>query len=643
MHQSQLYAGRITSTSKEKIMYMDNMCGFVKRNIMKGFLVTGIIIINISSLHAQKIKVDVETTQNNDIKTEVQTTAIAKDKIFLISLDNETGKNQNLKTINIIITPEALVADGTTYVKGADQMGDHEGQMMQYAAGKKADYKNSNMYLMFKRGEEDYLLVGVITWRTFLVNITTKDGIINIEGDGDNKEIKSAGRVAFDKVVYLQDKSWQYLLEKYADLIAKENNVSAPKKTTWTGWSPWDFYVQKFLAEDVEINTDAIKKMKVKTNIIQIDGGWWKERGDYLMVRDNINGGIKGMVENIHKQGFKAGLHFDGMRVSKGADIVKEHPEYFMHTDKPGFLESGRDPITKDPLVYWDFSHPGATDYIRKVMKNAKDNWKVDYFKIDFLRHGLFKGVSNLPITNVERFRMGIKAMKEGFGNDVYFVTCSANFGTVIGLSDGNRMGGDIHPNYETVKTRAQHTSASYYLHPKIFNLDPDYLVVRGKDETNERDGKKPALTFDEAAMWADYVSIYGNARFASDNLTLLKAGKKQLIEKSFNMPFFNKTIPMDLWDHYHTYTDAPNFYLANADNGTICLGLFNWDNKDATFNIEGFKQTATFKQMGGDTKLEMKAGKILIPLKGVHSILLQYQGKETFDQLKKQLKLSVG
>ncbi|MGI8637208.1 MAG: hypothetical protein ACR2KZ_17590, partial [Segetibacter sp.] len=289
-----------------------------------------------------------------------------------------------------------------------------------------------------------------------------------------------------------------------------------------------------------------------------------------------------------------------------------------------------------------DFSNPGARNYITRVMKNAKDDWKVDYFKIDFLRQGLFKGVSHLPVTNVERFRMGIKAMKEGFGDDVYFVTCSVNFGTVIGLSDANRMGGDIQPNYEAVKTRAQHTSASYYLHPKIFNLDPDYFVVRGKEETNERDGKKPTLNYDEAAMWANYVTIYGNARFESDNIPLLKADKKQLIEKSFSMPFFDKIIPVDFWDHYHTYTDAPRFYLAKADNGIICLGLFNWENKDATFNIEGFKQMGSFKQMGGDTEVATKNDRLSVALKGVHSILLQYRGKETFDQLRKQLKLSV-
>ncbi len=588
-----------------------------------------------------QIKVAVQTKQGRAIKTAIKTTSNANDKTIAIDIINNESTNQNLHDILVTITPAVLIPDGTPYMKGADQMEAHEGQMIQMVTGKKQKYEHSNMYLMFKRGEEDYLLVGVIAWRTFLCNIITEEGTIKIIGDGDNKEIKAGQKVAFDKVIFMQDKSWQDLQERYAELIAKENNVKAPKKAFWTGWSTWDFYRQAFIPADVETNIEALKKLNVKGNIIQLDGGWWKQRGDYFDVRDNIPGGIKGIIEKIHKAGYKAGLHLDGSRVSKAATVVKDHPDYFLHTEKGDLLEIGKDVVTKDPLLLWDFSNPGAREYIKRVMKNARDNWKADYFKIDFLRQGLIKGVSKLPVTNLERFRMGINAMKEGFG-DVYFLACSSNFGSMIGLSDADRTGGDIQPNYEAVKTRVQHTAASYYLHPKIFNLDPDYLVLRSKEESNERDGKKPSLNYDEAAMWANYVSIYGNARFESDNIPLLKPEKKVLIEKTLNMPFFTKTVPMDLWDHYKEYNDAPAFFLAKAENGTVCIALFNWENKDASFTVSGFKQNAAFKDFNGDAQVKMIDGKMRVPLQGVHSVLLRYEGKETFEQLRKQLKVVV-
>lgn len=329
----------------------------------------------------------VQTKQGDAIKAVSRMVENATAKTFDIDLINQSFASQNLQFINVTVTPGVLIPDGTTYMKGADEMEVREGQMMKMVTGKKPQYEHCNMYLMFKRGEKDYLLVGVISWRTFLCNILTENGVVKITGDGDNKEIKAGQKVAFDKVVYMQDKSWQDLQERYADLIAKENQVTVPKKAFWTGWSTWDFYRQAFVSADVESNMKAFKKLNVKGNIIQLDGGWWKQRGDYFDVRDNIPGGIKSIIEKIHKDGYKAGLHFDGMRVSKAATVVKEHPDYFLHNQKGDILEIGTDVVTKDPLVYWDFSHAGAREYIKNVMKNARDNWKVNYFKILSILH----------------------------------------------------------------------------------------------------------------------------------------------------------------------------------------------------------------------------------------------------------------
>lgn len=109
------------------------------------------------------------------------------------------------------------------------------------------------------------------------------------------------------------------------------------------------------------------------------------------------------MIDKIHKSGYKAGLHFDGYRVSKAAKIVKEHPEYFVHDSTGGFLEVDKDPVSGMPLLIWDYSHPGAQNHITEVMRNARENWGVDYFKIDFMWYGLFNGVNHLPVTNVGR------------------------------------------------------------------------------------------------------------------------------------------------------------------------------------------------------------------------------------------------
>jgi len=595
----------------------------------------------VQTAFAQKIKVDVVTTQEDLFVSNVRTTTSTFETQYTVQLTNTAGKAQNLKYINVNFTPAQLIPEGIPYMIGADEMQNLDGHMDQLVTGK--SYKNdySNMYLLFRRSN-DYLLVGVSSWRTFLCKISTKNGLVTIQGQGDNKEVKAAETIPFEKIVVLHDKSWQNILDRYADVLVKENNVKKPKQVLWKGWSTWDFYAQKFSSTDIYENMAALKATGANTNMIQIDGGWWKFRGDFYDVRDNIEDGIKGVIEKIHAAGYKAGLHFDGFRAASGAKIAKAHPEYFLHTLSGELFTSGRDAITKDPLLIWDYSHPGAREYIREVMRNSRKNWKVDYFKIDFMQQGLYSGVSYLPVTNVERLRMGLKAMKEGWGDDAYFLACSSNFGTVVGLADGNRMGGDINPDYKSVRQRAKHTSGSYYLGGKVYNLDPDYEVLRSESESNNRDLKKPTLTYDEAVMWNTYIALYGNARFNCDNIMLLSDEKKKLIPALFNMPLFVKMVPLDLWDHYKTDTDAPCFYMAKTKEGKIWIGLFNWDDKAATFTVSGFKQIGILKTVDEKNEVKISNGKMITRLKSVHSTLFEYRGSESFDALRQRLTLNV-
>lgn len=163
--------------------------------------------------------------------------------------------------------------------------------MLKLVTGGKVRNNNNNMYLIFKLGENDYFLVGVASWKTFLCQVYFQNGEVHIKGDGDGKLLRKNESVPFEKVVALRGDSWQNLMDDYADIIAKENDVTKPPKATWIGWAPWDYYKQHFVPEDIERNTKAISEISPKINIIQIDGGWWVNRGDYFETRDNIPGG----------------------------------------------------------------------------------------------------------------------------------------------------------------------------------------------------------------------------------------------------------------------------------------------------------------------------------------------------------------
>ena len=55
----------------------------------------------------------------------------------------------------------------------------------------------------------------------------------------------------------------------------------------------------------------------LNANIIQIDGGWWTARGDYLNARKNLQEGNKAIAEYAKAKRYRAGIHFDGFRADK--------------------------------------------------------------------------------------------------------------------------------------------------------------------------------------------------------------------------------------------------------------------------------------------------------------------------------------
>jgi len=266
--------------------------------------ITGFAFLPVAEAQQSSAQVKVLTAQNGAINASVnKAKAGVNMQLYNIELTNTSKHAQSLKWVNVTVTPNQLIPQGTTYAIGADEMLRHEGNMLITQTGKPTRNNDNNMYLMFKN-KTGYMLVGVISWRTFLCQIFTDNGVVHINGDGDNKELKAGEKVPFEKVVCLYGKSWQALLDTYGDLIVKENHVPKPPQIDWKGWATWDFYVQHFLPEDVTRNTGIIKGMNVGTNIIQIDGGWWINRGDYFDVRDNIPGGIKAVIEKIHRAGY---------------------------------------------------------------------------------------------------------------------------------------------------------------------------------------------------------------------------------------------------------------------------------------------------------------------------------------------------
>lgn len=279
--------------------------------------------------------------------------------------------------------------------------------------------------------------------------------------------------------------------------------------------------------------------------------------------------------------------------------------------------------------VYFDYSHPGARRHISECIRVIREDWGFPYFKIDFMRFGLNQEImKNKPavkriqshdptITDVERMRLGLQAMRDAVGPDNYLLGCSAVFGPCIGFVDGMRTGGDINPRFEAFSERCLGNLSHFYLSGKVFNGDADYLVFREAIDEDDKVSKEAtkhggSLSMNDARMWADLNKLYGNCRLSGDNLTTLRPERRALVKEVFDFPAMDETVPLDLWRRASHKGDGFELILARRGS-EIYLGVFNWSDDPKEYALPAFGKPG------------------IVKLDGRHSVILKYDGEDTF------------
>lgn len=584
----------------------------------------------------KNIKVEVKA---NHLVTTTQSLKLQTNgfQLLNITLSNKGNVPLTIEKIVISIPLEGQLTDNLDMVYGGSCMG--RTPMLKQKIGNPTKQSWSHMYEMIRLSDGQYLFAGSTSWRIFLPNFTKKQGVFEVWSDGEGKQLKPGQTIQYEQIVLKSSTNWLELLEQFGTAIAAENHISKLKPANYKGWATWDYYGRVFTSKDIYGNMDQLNKLAPEANMIQIDGGWWTERGDYKTLRpDLLPGGVREIVSRITAEGKTPGIHFDGFRGDEASEIYKAHPEYFLH-DQDGKLivEENEKSDKVMHYIYFDYSHPGARAHIADCIRNMKDNWGIRYFKVDFMRYGLENDIKlrnkhvksiqayDPTITGVERFRLGMKTMREAMGDDTYFLGCSAVFGPCIGFVDGMRTGGDINPSYKAFPERCLSNLSNFYLSGKVFNGDADYLVFReaiDEDTTVSKEEVKNggSMTMNEAQMWADFNKLYGTARLQSDNLMTLRPERKALVKEVFEFPAMEETVPLDLWKHGTDKLDGFELLIARKDKD-IYLGVFNWGDQPKDYAVQAF----------GIPKP--------IHLEGRHSQIVKYKGKKSFDELCENLK----
>ncbi|MFC1761101.1 glycoside hydrolase family 36 protein [Planctomycetota bacterium] len=551
-----------------------------------------------------------------------------------LTLSNKGSHLLILESIEIRIPLRDPIADDMEVVYGSSCMGQRP--VLRHKVGKPQKKSESYMYSMVQKVRDEYIFAGALSWRIFIPVFTLEDNAFVVRSNGEGKQLRPGESIQYERIVLARSSDWQDMLDSFGSAIAEENGIRRLKDVDFKGWATWDYYAYRFSAEDIYENAKKIKQLAPTANLVQIDAGWYAQRGDFAMSRPDLSGGMKEVAERIKVAGMIPGIWVDGFRANTDSEVCKKHPAYFLHDQGGNMIVQVRrnEGVDRD-RVYLDYSHPGARAHMAASLRVIREEWGIPYVKIDFMRFGLNQEILRAnptvksikaydpTITDVERMRLGLQVMRETLGPDCYILGCSAVFGPCIGFVDGMRTGGDISPRYETFSERSLANVGNYYLSGKVFNGDADYLVFREAVDEDESVSKEKvkhggSLTRNEAQMWADFNKLYGTCRLSSDKLMTLRPERQALLPEVFNFPAMDETVPLDFWNHGKDKSDGYELLLARHGND-IYLGIFNWSDKAKEYSLPAF-------------------GRGVQRLNERHSKVLEYTGSLSFGELCKTL-----
>lgn len=552
-----------------------------------------------------------------------------------ITLSNQGTEIVSIDSIEIRIPVSELITNEMSIAYGSSGMGQRP--VLVHKVGEPQQKSYSYMYAMVQMDDNQYIFNGSISWRIFIPIFTLEDNTFVIRSSGEGKQLKPGESIHYEQIILSQSSDWQDLLNSFGSVIAEENGIEKLKEVNLKGWATWDYYAYEFSADDIHENAKKIKQIAQSANLIQIDAGWYSQRGDFAESRPDIPGGMKEIAKQIKEAGMTPGVWIDGFRANTDSKVFKEHPEYFLHDEEGNVIVQVRKPegVPDRDRVYLDYTHPGARRHMAECIRTIKEDMGITYFKVDFMRFGLndeilranpdYKNIKayDPSITDVERMRLGLKTIRDAIGQDNYLLGCSAVFGPCIGFVDGMRTGGDIHPRFEAFPERVLANIGNSYLSGKVFNGDADYLVFRAAEDEDETvtDGNNKhggSLTLNEAQMWADFNKLYGTCRLSGDKLTTLRPERQALLTEVFNYPAMDETTPLDFWQHGKDRQDGYELLLARHGED-IYLGIFNWGDETKEYNIPAFES--------GGQKLEAR-----------HSRVLKYKGVLSYKELSRTL-----
>ncbi len=315
-----------------------------------------------------------------------------------------------------------------------------------------------------------------------------------------------------------------------------------PKKVP-TGWCSWYYYYTKISQKIILDNLAKVKEQKLPIEFFQIDDGYQREIGDWLIPNERFPGGMRILADEIKRVGLKPGIWLAPFLVRKKSDFYRKYPEAVLKDENGKPVSAIYQPIWGLGHTYaLDVTHPAALAFLEKVFTTVVKEWGYPYLKLDFLYAGLLPGETYKKNLSPQLRYMEVLKMIRGIvGKNTFLLGCGAPMLPSIGFFDGMRVSCDVAPYWGPEKLRVflkdrnalctrtallnNLTRAS--MHRNLWLNDPDCLLVRKK---------KNQMTPAQTQLMASVLALSGGMLLVSDDLTKLETERSDLLRRAIQL-----------------------------------------------------------------------------------------------------------
>lgn len=308
-------------------------------------------------------------------------------------------------------------------------------------------------------------------------------------------------------------------LTRVADILAVAGGVG-DISPLGPAWCSWYCYWGDVTEADIVANLDAMQRLDLEIEIVQVDDGHQAGIGDWLE-RSPRFGPLQTLGDRIAATGRRAGLWTAPFAIGMRSRLAQQHPDWLVRDALA--LENQWD----QAVGVLDVTHPDAAEHLVGVFRSLREAG-FSYHKVDFVYAGAMPGGRTADCTGLDAYGEGVRLIREGLGEDATILACGAPLLPSIGRVDAMRVSPDIDPRYEPndgdltqpgQRSAVAAGRARAWMHGRLWTNDPDCLIVRAGMERREQ--------------WARYVQRSGGLVASSDPLDGLDEAGLELLRRT--------------------------------------------------------------------------------------------------------------